>query len=455
MSIATASSVPPGAGAQPVDLLLVGGIVVTMDGQQTVLDAGAVAVRAGEIVAVGPRDAVLAAHTAARTIDARDALLLPGLVNAHTHTAMTLFRGLADDLPLDTWLQQYIWPAEREFLTADSVRWGTRLGAAEMVRTGVTTFCDMYFFEDDIATAAREVGMRGIVGQAFLDFPTAQGLDVEQSVAYAERLVERWRGDALIMPALAPHAPYTCSPPLLQRLHALAERHDVPLLIHLAETRQETEQIRAQYGATPVRHLANLGLLDRRLIAAHCVWVDDAEIELLARRGVGVVHNPRSNLKLADGIAPVPAMLAAGVRLGLGTDGAASNNQMDLFAEIDAAALIHKAVRLDPLAVPASAALAMATIGGARALGLDDRIGSLEVGKRADVVVLDLEEDHLVPLYNPISHLAYAARSGDVRTVVIDGQVVLEDRRLLTLDEAEARRQVRGLATAIAARHRQ
>ncbi len=439
---------------QPVDLVIAGGIVVTMDARHTVYNPGAVAVRGNAIATVGPRDQVAAAYRAARTLDASNALVMPGLVNGHTHLPMTMFRGLADDLPLDTWLQQYIWPSEREFLSPDHVRWGTLLGAAEMLRGGVTTFCDMYFFEDDVAAAAHAAGLRGIVAQGFLDFPTPQGLDVEQNVAYAEGLIARWQGNSRIIPALAPHALYTVSPPLLKRLHALAVQHDVPLVIHLAETRNEGQQIAAKYGASPVRALATLGLLDQRLIAAHCVWVDAEEQALLAQGRVGVIHCPRSNLKLADGVAPVPDMLAAGVRLGLGTDGAASNNQINLFAEADAAALIHKAVRLDPLAVPAAAAVEMATIGGARALGLDHLIGSLEPGKRADVILLDLDEDNLVPLYNPLSHLAYAARSADVRTVLVDGQVVLEDRRLLSLDEAEVRHQVRALAADIAARQR-
>jgi 5-methylthioadenosine/S-adenosylhomocysteine deaminase len=442
------------ARPEAVDLLIAGGIVVTMDAAGTVLNPGAVAVRGNAIVAVGPRDAVCRAYAAARTLDAGDTLVIPGLVNGHTHLPMTLFRGLADDLPLDTWLQQYIWPSEREFLSPDHVRWGTRLGAAEMLRGGVTTFCDMYFFADDVAAAAREVGMRGIVSQGFLDFPTPQGLDVEQNVAYAEQLIARWQGDSRIVPALAPHALYTVSPPLLQRLHALAVQHDVPLVIHLAETRDEAGQIATKYGATPVRALERQGVLDRRLIAAHCVWVDAEEIALLTHSGAGVTHCPRSNLKLADGVAPVPDLLTAGAALGLGTDGAASNNQIDLFGEIDAASLIHKAVRLDPRVVPASATVAMATIGGARALGLDHLIGSLEVSKRADVVLLDLDADNLIPLYNPLSHLAYAARGANVRTVLVDGQIVLQDRELLTYDEREIRRQVRALATEIGHRQR-
>jgi 5-methylthioadenosine/S-adenosylhomocysteine deaminase len=288
-----------------------------------------------------------------------------------------------------------------------------------------------------------------VLGQAFFDFTGPQGLDVEQNVAYAEAFIARWRGHPRIVPALAPHAPYTVSPDLYHRLHALAERHDVPLLTHLAETRDEERDIRARYGRSSTRHLANLGVLDQRLVAAHCVWVDGEEIELLAAAGTGVVHNPRSNLKLGSGIAPVPDMLRAGIRVALGTDGAASNNELDLFSEIQMAALIHKGVRLDPLAVPAAAALEMATIGGARALRLDRLIGSLEVGKRADLVVIDLDEDSLVPLYDPVSHLAYAVEAADVRTVLVDGRVVFENGRLTTADEREIRRQVRALATEI------
>lgn len=286
---------------------------------------------------------------------------MPGLVDGHTHVAMTLFRGLADDLPLHVWLEQHVWPAEQRFMRPDAIRWGSRLGVAELLHAGVTTLCDMHFFEDEVATAAGELGIRGVLGQAFFDFAGPQGLDVDRTVAYAEGFVARWRGHSRIVPALAPHAPYTVSPPLYRRLHALAERLDVPLLTHLAETRDEDRDVRARWGASPVRHLAATGVLDARLVAAHCVWVDGEEIALLARAGAGVVHNPRSNLKLASGIAPVPDMLRAGVHVGVGTDGAASNNELDVWAEMQTAALVHKGVRLDPLAVPASAALEMSS----------------------------------------------------------------------------------------------
>jgi len=417
----------------PVDLLVLGGI----------------AVRDGAIVSIGPRDAIAGAHAAPKVVDARGDLVIPGLVDGHTHVPMTLFRGLADDLPLQAWLERHVWPAERRFMRADTVTWGSRLGVAELVRSGVTTFCDMYFFEDDVAAVVDELGVRGVLGQVFFDFTGPQGLDVEANVAYATEFVARWRGHDRIVPALAPHAPYSVSPDLYRRLHALAERWDVPLVTHLAETQEEHRDVLARHGRSPVRHLSSLGLLDARLVAAHCVWVDGEEIDLLAASRAGVVHNPRSNLKLASGIAPVPDMLRAGVNVGLGTDGAASNNELDLLAEIQFAALLHKGVRLDPLAVPAIAALEMATIGGARALGLAEKIGSIEVGKRADLVVIDLDEDSLVPLYDPVSHLAYAIEASDVRTVIVDGRIVVADSTLLTADDAEIRRRVRELATEI------
>jgi 5-methylthioadenosine/S-adenosylhomocysteine deaminase len=437
------------ASTADVDLLVLGGIVVTMDARRTVLPDGAIAVRGGELVAVGPREEVARAYQAPSCIDATGDLVIPGLIDGHTHVAMTLFRGLADDLPLHTWLERHVWPAERRFIHPETVCWGSRLGIAELLRSGVTTLCDMYFYEDDVAAVADELGVRGVLGQAFFDFTGPQGLDLAHNVAYAGEFVARWQGHARIVPALAPHAPYTVSPDLYRQLHALAERLGTPLLTHLAETRDEDRQVRTRYGRSPVRHLANLGLLDARLVAAHCVWVDAEEIDLLAASRTGVVHNPRSNLKLASGIAPVPDMLRAGVVVGLGTDGAASNNELDLLAEIQLAALLHKGVRLDPLAVPATTALEMATIGGARALGLDHLIGSLEPGKRADVVIVELDEDNLVPLYDPVSHLAYAVEAADVRTVLVDGRVVVRDRVLVTADDAAIRRRVRELATEI------
>jgi len=416
-----------------------------MDERHTILPEGALAIRGDTIAAVGSRAQVAATYRGATVVDAADCLVIPGLIDAHTHIPMTLFRGLADDLPLHTWLEQHVWPAEQKFINPETVRWASRLGLAELVRSGVTTLCDMYFYEDEVAAAVEEFGMRGVLARAYFDGGTGR----EHALADGEEFITRWRGHPRIVPALGPHAPYTVGPDLYRQLHALAERLDVPVVTHVAETQGEDREIRQRYGHTPVGHLANLGLIDDRLVAAHCVWVDGAEIEMIAAARTGVVHNPRSNLKLASGIAPVPDMLRAGVLVGLGTDGAASNNTLDLLAEIRTAALVHKGVRLDPLAVPATAALEMATIGGARALKLDHVVGSLEPGKRADVVIIDLDEDNLVPLYDPVSHLAYAVEAADIRTVMVDGRIVLRDGVLICADEREIRRRVREIATAI------
>jgi 5-methylthioadenosine/S-adenosylhomocysteine deaminase len=438
---------PDDPGCECADILVLGGIIVTMDERRTIMPDGALALRGESILAIGPRAQIAARYSAATIVDAEGCLVIPGLIDAHTHIPMTLFRGLADDLPLHTWLERHVWPAEHRFINPETVRWASRLGVAELLRSGVTTLCDMYFYEGEVAAVVDELGMRGVLANAHFDVTNASAIN--RTLAEAEQFVARWRGHSRIVSALGPHAPYTVGPELYRRLHALAERLDILVVTHLAETQEEDRDIRRLYGRSPVRHLENLGLVDARLVAAHCVWVDAQEIELLAAARSGVVHNPRSNLKLASGIAPVPDMLRAGVLVGLGTDGAASNNGLDLLAEIQMAALVHKGVRLDPLAVPAAAALEMATIGGARALKLDRLVGSLEPGKRADVVIINLDEDNLVPLYDPVSHLAYAIETADVRTVIVDGRIVLRDGVLTTADEREIRRQVRALATGI------
>jgi 5-methylthioadenosine/S-adenosylhomocysteine deaminase len=431
------------------DILVLGSIVITMDEHQSIRSDGALAIRGNTIAAVGPLAEITAVYEGATVVDATGCLVIPGLIDAHTHIPMTLFRGLADDLPLHTWLEQHVWPAEHKFINPETVKWASRLGVAELLRSGVTTLCDMYFYEDKVAEVVDELGMRGILANAHFDVTTSSNFELGRTLADAEQFVARWRGHSRIVPALGPHAPYTVGPDLYRRIHTLAERMDVPVVTHLAETQGEDHDIRHRYGRSPLRHLENLGLMDARLVAAHCVWVDGGEIDLLAKAQTGVVHNPRSNLKLASGIAPIPDMLGAGVLVGLGTDGAASNNALNLLAEIQTAALVHKGVRLDPLAVPAAAAFQMATIGGARALKLDHLVGSLEPGKRADVAIIDLDEDNLVPLYDPLSHIAYAVEAADVRTVIIDGQIVLQDRVLTTGDEREIRRQVRALASGI------
>jgi 5-methylthioadenosine/S-adenosylhomocysteine deaminase len=367
-----------------------------------------------------------------RVLDASDCAVIPGLVNAHTHAAMTIFRGLADDLPMMEWLEGYIFPAEAR-LQAEWVRWGTRLACAEMLLGGTTTFCDMYLFEEEVAKAVREAGMRAVVGEVLYDFPSPNYGPIEDGFRYTEALISRWRGDGLVKTAVEPHATFTCSPELLKRARAIANEHEVPLIIHLSETRDEVDRVTQQYGATPVRHLDRLGIFDGATVADHVVWVEDEELAILRDREVRVVHNPESNMKLVSGIAPVPRMLELGITVGLGTDGCASNNDLDLFREMDTAAKLHKVHSLDPTVMDAHTVLEMATTGGARALGLEEDLGSIEPGKKADIVIVDLHQPHLSPLYNATSHLVYAARASDVHTVIVDGKIVVEKRVLKTL----------------------
>jgi 5-methylthioadenosine/S-adenosylhomocysteine deaminase len=429
----------PAASAQQrrtrVDLIASGGTIVTMDGARRVIEDGAVAVSGGRIVAIGRTAKILAQYTATETIDARGKFIVPGLINGHTHVPMTLFRGLADDLDLNEWLTKYIFPAEAKNVTEDFVRVGTKLGLAEMIRGGTTTYCDMYYFEDAIADETAKAGVRGVLGETVIDFPVADNKTHEEAMAYTERYVKKWQGHALITPAIAPHAPYTVSEEHLKAVRAFSDRTKAPILIHLAETRKEVEDVTKDHGARPVNYLSRIGFLNNRVIAAHVVHAEAEEIAALKRTGTGVVHNPQSNMKLASGVAPVPQMLASDLNLGLGTDGAASNNDLSMWEEMDTAAKLHKLTSNDPKVVSAQQAFEMATIGGARALHLEKEIGSIEVGKRADLVIVDMDDLNQTPLYNIYSHLVYATKADDVRTVVIEGRVVMRDRRLLTLDE--------------------
>jgi 5-methylthioadenosine/S-adenosylhomocysteine deaminase len=430
-----------------LDLLVTNGCVLTMDGGRRTIARGAVGVAGNRIVAVGDTGEFEGAR-AARVIDAHGGIVMPGLVNTHTHAAMTCFRGLADDLPLMTWLNDYIFPAEAT-LDAETVYAGARLACAEMLLSGTTTFCDMYLFEDAVARAARETGMRAVVGEVLFDFPSPHYGALESGFAFTERMLEAHRDDPRVTVAVEPHSPYLCAPELLTRAGALAARYGAPLVLHLAETDGETATIRERYGRTPVGHLHALGVLAPNVLACHCVRLDAADIALLKAHDVKVSHNPESNMKLASGIAPVPALLAAGVCVGLGTDGAASNNNLDLFLEMDTAAKLHKADRLDPTVLDAETVLRMATVDGARALGLGDRTGSLEPGKRADLIVVNTRRPHLVPMHHPASQLVYAARGSDVETVVIDGRVVVQDGRILTFDVEAAMDAVHRIARRI------
>jgi len=440
------------------DLLLTNALVLTMDERFTIHQPGALAVSGDSIVAVGPEAATL---EAAERIDCGGNVVMPGLVNAHTHVAMSLLRGLADDLRLDVWLMGYMMPVEREFVTPEFVRLGTALGCAEMIRSGVTCFADMYYFEESVAEATAAAGLRALCGQTVLRFPAPDATSYEDALARARDFIERWRDHPLIVPAPAPHAPYTCTPEILRDCAELATEFNVPLHTHLAETLLEVEDSRRANGMPVVPYVKKQGLFGAKVLAAHCVHVDEGEIRALKYAGAGVAHNPTSNLKLGAGVAPVAKMLELGVDVGIGTDGAASNNDLDMFEETRLAALLAKGIGGDPTAVPAREALAMATRIGARALHLDHLAGSLEAGKRADLLVLDVTPLHNVPAFHRdpagiYAQIVYASKATDVIHVMCNGRWLMRDRALLTVDEAAlrvaAREQARRIDTFLGSR---
>ena len=428
-----------GQAKSNVDLIVNGGIVVTMDAERSIIHDGSVAVRGDSIVAVGPRAEIDAKYKAAQTIDAHGGLVLPGFINGHTHVPMTLFRGLHDDVTLDDWLRKYIFPAEAKNVNEEFVRWGTRLAAAEQIRAGVTTFADMYYFEDAIAEETKAAGMRGVLGETFIDFPAPDNKSEAEMLAYTEKFLKKWQGDPLIQAAPAPHSIYTCSKKTLQDAAALARKYHAPILIHVAEMKKERDDSEKQHGMSPVAYLDSIGVLGPDVVAAHCIFVDAADRKTLAEKEVGCVHNPSSNMMIASGVAPVPEERAAGVAVGLGTDGpAGSNNDLDLMEEIDLAAKLAKVSKMDPLALGAKDVVAMATIDGARALHMEKQIGSLEAGKKADLVLISLDEPNAVPMYDVYAQIAYSLKGSDVETVVIGGRVVMRERKLLTVDEPAA-----------------
>jgi 5-methylthioadenosine/S-adenosylhomocysteine deaminase len=433
--------------AQPeprsVTLVIANGTVLTMDGSSRVLSPGSVAIDGADIVAIDRPDAIRQQFRAAETIEAWGSVIMPGLINTHTHAPMVMYRGLADDLALMDWLQKYIFPAEAKTVSPEFVRAGTRLAALEMIQSGTTTYADMYYFEEEIAKETKAAGLRGVLGQTIIQFPVADAKTPAEGLARAEAFIKAFKDDALIVPAVAPHAMYTLDGPTLLACRDLAKRYNVPTIIHLAETEAESQAAHERFKTSPVAYLESLGFLGPGVLAAHGVWVSEAEVATLKARGVAVSHNPESNMKLASGTAPVPQYLAAGVPLGLGTDGAASNNDLDMFEAMRAASFLHKLTTKDPRAVGAKAVLEMATIGGARALGLERRIGSLEPGKRADVIVVDMSSARQTPMYDPVSHLVYATHGDDVQATIVNGRVLMRGRKALTLDEpailAEAR----------------
>ncbi|HBB88856.1 MAG TPA: amidohydrolase [Blastocatellia bacterium] len=432
-----------GRRMKQVELLVLGGTLVSMDQQRRVIPDAGIAVAGGRIVAVGTRREIAAQYSAAQTVEAQGKLIVPGLINGHTHIPMTLFRGLADDLDLQDWLTKYIFPAEAKNVSEEFVRVGTRLGLAEMIRGGTTTYCDMYYFEDAIADETAKAGVRGVLGETIIDFPVADNKTNAEGMAYVAKFVQKWQGHELIIPAIAPHAPYTVSEEHLKAVRAFSDRTGAPIVTHISETKREIDNSLKAHGASPIDYLARIGFLSNKVIAAHVVWPSEEELGILKQIGVGIVHNPQSNMKLASGVAPVPEMLKRGLFVGLGTDGAASNNDLNMWEEMDTAAKLHKVFSGDPKVMSAKEAFELATISGAQALHLENEIGSIEKGKRADLVIVERDSLNQIPLYNVYSDLVYATKANDVLTVIINGLVVMRDRRLLTLNEEEIKASAR------------
>ena len=425
----------------PLDILIQGGKLLTLAKNHRIIEAPLIGIRDGEILFIEEAHAPLVSLYAPKEIIHADGCaILPGLVNTHTHVPMVFFRGLADDLPLMDWLNNHIFPAERKYVNREMVYAGAMLGIAEMLLSGTTTFCDGYFYESSVARAALESGIRCVAGMGFLDadLERVTAAQIERHLEGAEKFLGKWLPERpMVTPALFCHSPYTCSPQTIRAIKEAARRHGVPFLIHLAETSDEREIIMNRYGNTPVHHLAALGVLDEMTVAVHCNWLDEGEIACLAANKVKVSHNPQSNMKLATGVGPIPELLAAGIDVGLGTDGCASNNDHDMFGEMDSAAKLHKVMKKDPSTMDARTVLTMATLGGARVLGMERLIGSIEVGKKADLIIVDLKKPHLTPVYNLCSQLVYSASGADVQTSIINGKIVMRDRRLLTIDIEE------------------
>ena len=424
--------------AEPADWIWSGRYVITMNAQRRVIENGAVAIRNDRIAGVGTRNEIDARFQAKQRLDRPDAILAPGLINTHTHAAMSLFRGISDDLNLQDWLNKFIFPAEAKNVSAEFVRWGTRLGVLEMLLGGTTTFTDMYYFEDVVAEVAKEAGMRGVLGETIIGFPVADAKTPADSLRFTEGYLKRFQNDPLVVAAVAPHAIYTNSDETLKASRALANKYRAPLIIHVSETKKENDDELAKRHMTPSKALDTLGVFNGRTVAAHCVWVNDSDMAILKMRGVGVAHCPSSNMKLASGVAPVLKMRAMGIAVGLGPDGpAGSNNDFNLFEEMDLAAKLQKVTSMDPQALPATAALEMATIAGARVLGMEKEIGSLEMGKRADLITVRLDRANSVPVYDPVSQMVYALKAEDVRDVMVNGKMVVRDARILTLNAAQ------------------
>ncbi len=429
------------------DTIIHNGLIVTMNPAFEIIESGIIGIHDGKIAYLAKETPKSPVPDANKRIDAKGSIVMPGFVNTHTHLPMTLFRGLSDDLPLDLWLTEHIFPAEAKHVQPESVRWGTLLACCEMLLSGTTTCCDGYFLEDHVAAAFQESFMRGVLAQGIIDFPAPGVPDPDGNVDEAIKFVEKWKQKSpLIRSSIFCHSPYTCSEKTLKNAKKAALDNDVLFQVHVSETYQERKDCERQHGISPVQYLDKLGLLDKNTLLVHAVWIDDTDMEVISESGACISHVPESNMKLASGIAPLPNMLKVGITTGIGTDGCASNNTLDLFTTMDICAKIHKVAALDPTAVDALTVLAMATISGAKSIGLGDITGSLELGKAADIIIIDIRKPHLTPIYSPVSHLVYAAKGSDVTDVLIAGKHVVQNRQITTLNTDEIIEQVNGLS---------
>ncbi len=422
---------------QEVDIIISGGTILTSDKKDSIIHSGSIAIDGDTIVGIGRSEEIETRFSGRRTIDAGNCLTMPGLINSHTHAAMTCFRGIADDMELMDWLNNYIFPAEAKNVNPELAYWGSLLACAEMIKSGTTTFSDMYIFEDETARAAKEAGMRCLLGEVLFDFPSPNSKTPEEGLEYSRMLIEKWMDDPLVNIMVEPHSLYTCSPSLLKDAKALADQYHVPLATHLLENKGEVKQLEEKLGKRATSFLKDIGYLNERFVAFHCVCMDEEDIQIFADHGCKVVHNPESNMKLASGVAPISSMLKHGVVVGIGTDGCASNNNLDMIQEMDSAAKLEKVARYDPTVMSAQTVTRMATCEGAKVLGMDTIVGVLEPGMKADIIIIDLNKPHLTPLYNEYSTLVYAANGSDVITSIINGRIVMENRQLLTISERE------------------
>ncbi len=422
---------------QNIDYIIGADYVLTMDVNLTVINDGAVAVKGKKIIDIGTYQDIFQKYSSSKVLKTKGTVIFPGLINTHTHAAMVYFRGIADDLPLKIWLEHHIWPAENRWLSPDFIKDAVELACVEMLKAGITTYNDMYFYEDSAGMVTKKIGMRAVLGAGILDFPSKTAQHTDEYFANAESFIKNWKGDEYITPCIAPHALYTCGPNTLRRARKIADTYNIPLHIHLSETKTEVNEIQKRFKMKPVEYLNKLGFLDERVLAAHCIWLTEREIEILAEKKVGVSHCIESNLKLGSGIAPVTKMLNAGVKVTFGTDSAASNNDLNILSEMSTAAKLHKAVSRDPTVMDARHVLCMATRWGADVLGLGKSIGSLEIGKIADLVIANIRKPHMVPLYDIYSHIVYTMRASDVQTVMVNGKLVVDKGKILTADESK------------------